>query len=245
MIQPTRTVTWGPRDTDLFDVWVPSRAPAGVTVVLIHGGFWMSQFDRTPLYPLASALAGSGLHVALLEFARVGGPDGGWPGTPHSVLAGIEAVAADPALPKTIVAVGHSSGGHLAAWVGRAGRGGQLAGVVLLAGVLDLRACDADPNGSLAIHRLLGGGPDQAPEAWAQADPMRLTLTTPAILLHGDRDADVPTWLSQNYQRARGTEQARCRLTIVPDCEHFGLVEPSHPQAYRMLVRAIGTLAAT
>lgn len=93
-----RTEITGPHQSDVYDVWEPAPHRArGVSVALIHGGFWRERYDRHHLAPLARALADDGFHVANLEYARAGMPGGGWPGTGASVLAQLTAVHADPA----------------------------------------------------------------------------------------------------------------------------------------------------
>jgi hypothetical protein len=98
---PDRTVVTGPEQTDVYDVWEPpaDRAPRGLTVALVHGGFWREQYDRHHLPPLAAALAADGFHVANLEYPRIGMPGGGWPGTGTSVSDRVESALADDQLP--------------------------------------------------------------------------------------------------------------------------------------------------
>ncbi len=83
---------------------------------------------------------------------------------------------------KPVVAVGHSAGGHLAAWA--AGRTKlpavapgaepviQIAGVISLAGVLDLGAAAREKIGNGAAIELMGGDPSELPERYAVADPL-------------------------------------------------------------------------
>lgn len=242
---PSRIIRFGPLDTDLYEVWEPSPGTAaGITVPLVHGGLWLADYDRGYLRPLANALAREGLHVALIEYARVGMPGGGWPGTGESVLAAMAAASADADLPDIHVSVGHSSGGHLVGWAASEDRAPWLRGAVTMAAVLDLHSADAaDPVASAAIRQLLGGGPNEAVGAWADADPMRQRLTVPTVVMHGRQDPDVPVQLAMLYVRSRTAQEPACRLEIVDDCDHFGLVNPGHP-AFETLVSAIRQLAA-
>ena len=73
-----RTEITGPHQSDVYDVWEPAPHRArGVSVALIHGGFWRERYDRHHLAPLARALADDGFHVANLEYARAGMPGSG------------------------------------------------------------------------------------------------------------------------------------------------------------------------
>ena len=282
---PDDTRRYAEGDTGVYETWRPRGSERGVTVALVHGGFWKAAYDRTHLRPLAAALADDGFAVASVEYPRVGMPGGGWPGTCDAVADALRAVVADPALPDRVVAVGHSAGGHLVTWCASSPDGGPrprvagLVGVVPLAGVVDLRLADDLALGDHAVRGLLGlprdtsadgdspvgaersVGADQPSGAeprsdepparptdpanpWhgipAAADPAQQRLRVPAALIHGTDDTNVPLSISQSYLAGRATDDARCRLTVVPDADHFVLVDPLDP-AYGLLVDALGT----
>lgn len=241
-----RSVRFGSAESEVYDVWDAADETGqrgGVAIVLIHGGLWQVAYDRAHLRPLGAALARNGWPVASVEYARVGMPGGGWPGTGDSVLAALAAVAADPSMPDRLVAVGHSAGGQLAVWAASNGRCPAVRGVVSLAGVLDLRLADTDDLGAGAVRSLLGGGPEQVPQWWTDADPVAGRLGSPTVLLHGAQDDLVPAEVSASYLRSRGADDAACRLEVVSGCDHFALIDPGHP-AYRGVVAAIEEVAA-
>ena len=252
---PTRTIRYAAGETGVVDVWSPPGSALGVTVALVHGGFWRAAYDRHHLAPLATALARDGFHVASVEYPRVGMPGGGWPGTCTSVVAALGAVGEDPDLPDPVVAVGHSAGGHLATWAASATTGNcavagdispatadfsRLTGVVALAGVVDL---------GLAARLGLGGGAPQAlmgdadEAGWVAADPARSRLTAPTVLLTGDVDEDVPHVVSESYAASRTLADAPCELRLLPGLGHMDLVDPGHT-AYAELVRAVRDLTS-
>ena len=112
--------SYGPDPAQFGELWVP-RAPGhrGV-VVILHGGFWQARYDLSLGRPLAADLAARGYAAWNLEYRRVSG-GGGWPGTFGDVAAGIDLLATLPVDTSRVVVVGHSAGGHLAAWAaGRA-----------------------------------------------------------------------------------------------------------------------------
>ena len=116
-------------------------------VVVIHGGFWKAEYDLSLGRPLAASLVARGWAAWNLEYRRVGN-GGGVPATLDDVAAGIDALAdVDDLDTSKVIALGHSAGGHLAAWAAARGRFERwqpervrLTGVVAQAGVLDLRS---------------------------------------------------------------------------------------------------------
>ncbi len=238
---------FGSAETEVYDAWDAAGGTVErpeVTVVLVHGGLWRAAYDRGHLRPLGAALAREGWAVASIEYARVGMPSGGWPGTGQSVLAAFTAVAGDATLPDRLVAVGHSAGGHLAVWAASNQRCSSVRGVVSLAGVVDLRLADTDDLGSGSVRALLGGGPAEVPEHWSDADPVQARLDVPAVLLHGADDDLVPPQVSESYLRSRRAADAACRVEVLPSCDHFALIDPGHA-AYPRVIVAIEEVAAS
>ncbi|MCW5953718.1 MAG: alpha/beta hydrolase, partial [Propionibacteriaceae bacterium] len=148
---PVETIGYGEDAAQVYDVRLPTAgAPAGPTVVLIHGGFWRARYDRTHLAAMAQHLADAGCPTAVLEYRRPGMLGSRYPATLADVHDGLAAVAADPRLPEPRVAVGHSAGGQLAIWAAsQPDAVGRLAAVVSLAGCVDL---------ALAVELNLGDG---------------------------------------------------------------------------------------
>jgi acetyl esterase/lipase len=174
-----------------------SGGPTQRVVVLLHGGFWKTDYDRRHLRPMAAALAAVGFLVATPEYRRVGpGGTGDWPATANDVL---EAFRALPGLldglgvrPGPTVVAGHSAGGQLALWLATAAP--EVTAVVALAPVCDLREAIRRRLGSDAVRAFLG------PVDPNQADPMVLLDDRPratVTLVHGVDDLDVPVELSR------------------------------------------------
>jgi len=229
---PARTEAYGPDPAQVYDVRLPSGAARGATVVVVHGGFWQAEFDRAHAASEAQAFADDGFHVAVLEYRRVGMPGGGWPGTVEDVAAALAAVRADAGLPSPMVLVGHSAGGHLVAWAASQPWAHGIAGVVSLAGCVDLALTAQLHLGEDAAQSLMGGEPDAAGDAaWAAADPARLSPAVPVVLLHGADDETVPVAVSRSYEQRMDRPEGGppVRLTVIPACEHFGLIDPEHP----------------
>jgi acetyl esterase/lipase len=199
-----------------MDDFPPPRSAARPAIVLIHGGFWRARYDRALMENLAQDLIRGGWMVANIEYRRIGN-GGGWPATFDDVLREVDRTpAAD------IVTIGHSAGGHLAFWVA-AERG--IAGAVSQAGVLDLRAAHMDRVGGSSVTELLGGTPLDYPDRYKCASPSeRLPLRVPQLVLHGDRDGDVPVAMSRRYveaARAAGDDVEYVELGGVGHYEHL------------------------
>ena len=241
---PDRTEVTGPEQTDVYDVWEPTSERArGITVALLHGGFWREQYDRSHQSPLAEALARDGFHVANLEYPRIGMPGGGWPGTGRAVLERIQAVHADSHLPDRVVVVGHSAGGHLALWLASEDRVPWLTGVVALAPAADLGEVDRLHLSGDAARALLGGTPEDAPEAWADADPARQRLTVPAVVVTGELDDVVPVSVVERYVATRGPDEP-LHTAVARGADHFDVIDPA-ATAYLLVLAEIEELALT
>lgn len=246
---PDATVDYGDHPDQIADLRGPARTgPPQPLVVVLHGGFWRADYDRTHTGPLATALAALGYPVAQLEYRRTGQPGGGWPGTLVDVLAGVAALPrlATEALPGRVAAgapilLGHSAGGHLALYVA-ANAPATVAGVLALAPVADLVEAyrlDLDDG---AVAALLGGGPDEFPDRYATADPRRsVLLQTRTVVVHGSLDRQVPVAMSRAYVSAARAAGSATSLLELPECEHFGLIDPISP-AWPQVVDALQSL---
>src|ERR1700678_3386874 len=115
-----RTVPYGPSRVQVGDLYLPD-APRPPVVCLLHGGYWRMPYGRRYIAPVALDLVSRGFAVWSLEYRRVGGVGGGWPGTLQDVGAGIDHLATlaaegvDVDLAR-VTAIGHSAGGQLALW---------------------------------------------------------------------------------------------------------------------------------
>ncbi|GAA3742668.1 alpha/beta hydrolase [Plantactinospora mayteni] len=225
---------YGAGPEHVADLRLPAEpaGPAQPLVVVVHGGFWRAEYDRRHTGPLAADLAARGYPVAQLEYRRTGQPGGGWPGTFDDVAAGIAALpglveAVLPAgrmAPGPPILLGHSAGGHLALWAALRAPAG-VRGVLALAPVLDLaEAYRLDLDGG-AVAALLGGGPEDVPDLYATADPTRSAAPpVPASIVHGTLDRQVPVEPSRRY--AAGATSTDLRFVELPECEHFGVIDP-------------------
>ena len=204
---------FGTDRSQVADLHRPDGTGPHPVVVLLHGGYWQTRFSKLICRPLALDLAGRGFAVWNLEYRRLGdgrGGGGGWPMTFDDVACGIDSLAELPGLDLSrVVLVGHSAGGPLALWAasrprlppGAVGARPRVvaASVVALAPVTDLlRARDH-------AEVLLGGAPEEQPERWQQADPVRAGAPgVPVLVVHPTGDETVPVARSRTYAEITG-----------------------------------------
>jgi pimeloyl-ACP methyl ester carboxylesterase len=249
---------WG----ELFLPELPDGGKHGGVVVVIHGGYWRSQYGAELGEPLAEDLAVHGMAAWNLEYRRAGN-GGGWPYTFQDILAGIhklqELTGPHSLDLAEVVALGHSAGGHLAVWaagrdrlgalgleaehreVGANAAGVRLTGVVSQSGVLNLAEAERRNLSDGAVANLLGGPSSEFPGRHRYADPMAvLPLGVPVHAVHAMEDEDVPLVMSEAYVEASLGGQVPAQLVTVPG-DHFALIDPTVP-AYmkcRELVREL------
>lgn len=234
-----RVIRYGPSASQFVELTAPTTAGAPLAV-LLHGGFWKSAYGAELARPLVPSLLDQGWAALVVEYRRVG-DGGGYPATLDDVAAAVDLLAgldADVDLTR-VVAVGHSAGGHLAAWLAARGRlpddapGARpqvtVSAVVAQAGVLDLRAAAVDRLGDDAVVRFLGGSPEQAPRAYALADPTAaLPLGVPVLCVHGLQDDTVP--LSQSTTFAERAVAAGDPVGVrLVDGDHYVVIDPAGP----------------
>jgi acetyl esterase/lipase len=211
--------------------WADLVRPAGPSlgvVVVIHGGFWKAQYDASLGVPLARDLAERGWTAWNLEYRRVGN-GGGRPQTFDDVAAGIDLLAEVDGLDlRTVLTLGHSAGGHLAAWAAARGRYERwpevvpVTGVVSQAGVLDLSAGAEAGLGAGAVESFVGGPPGPS---YDEVDPLRqVPLDVPLRCVHGREDDVVPLTQSTTYVERARAAGADAELLEVPG-DHFVLLD--------------------
>lgn len=121
--KPDATIPYGRDDLQVIDIWKPKvQGELSPAVIMIHGGCWQTKIaERDLMNWIANDLREHGVGVWNIEYRCVD-TGGGYPATYQDVGR-----AAD-LFPKlaagygfktdTIIAIGHSAGGHLALWLG-------------------------------------------------------------------------------------------------------------------------------
>ncbi|WP_298752243.1 alpha/beta hydrolase [uncultured Serinicoccus sp.] len=228
--QRSGRISYGDHPSQWAERQVPD-GPSRGTVVVLHGGFWRDAYGADLGEPLAADLLARGWSTLNVEYRRVGG-GGGYPQTFDDVHAAIELLggeeSGDGDGTGPVVTLGHSAGGHLAAWAAArldAGWPGRtrVTHVVSQAGVLDLGTAYQERLGSGAARDLVGFGPDDP--RFAAVDPIRqVPLGAPVWALHAPDDGQVPISQSQDYVTASREAGGTAELVEVTG-GHFDLID--------------------
>lgn len=252
-------VTYGPAPSQFAELRLPrkdgSRAARDSgqhpTVLLLHGGCWLSAYGVDHVAGIAESLRQAGFAVLAAEYRRVGEKGAGVPGTFDDVRAAydsLRAIAPRYGLDTArVLVMGHSAGGHLALWLASE-PGVRVRGVIALAGVTDLAAFAAPSGCGSAVPRLMGGRPAPGDRAGTVAEldarpslPARYAVASPitragpppgtrVVLVVADADRVVPMAQSEAYlARFPSTESL-----AVPG-GHFDLVAPWTPAWARIV----------
>jgi acetyl esterase/lipase len=252
---------YGPGPQQFGELRLPTTAPGKrPVVVLVHGGCWRSAYSLAHDAPAATALAQAGYVVWLPEYRRIGDPGGGWPGTFDDVALAIDHVrllaARYPAIDTNrVVLAGHSAGGELVMWAAARRTGIRTpgleatatplkpAGVLSLAGVLDLAAFGASPGGcNSSVSLLVGGSPSEHADRYAAVSPIEApAVGVPIRLVHGAADPIVPPSQSERFAAHARSLGDRVEATLVPGAGHFDLVAPG-AAAWPSVLRALRAL---
>jgi len=208
------------------------------TVVLLHGGFWLADYGLDQMNPLVEAFTDLGFATWNVEYRRIG-LGGGYPNTLADVAAAIDRLTGKDLpgrLAENVVLIGHSAGGHLAAWA--ASRtdetpGGtpkvRPRGAVSLAGLLDLTGAGNDPRTAQGVSTFMGGGPAAVPASYALADPSLLVpAPCPVWAVTAREDVTVPPEQSITYVARARTAGGDAERVEVPG-DHFTLIDPTSP----------------
>jgi acetyl esterase/lipase len=228
------------------DLRLPARrAPAGgyPVAIVIHGGAWHVDWTSDYTAPFAEALTSVGIATWNIEFRRLGNTGGGYPGTFIDVGQAADVLRrlaeTYPLDLSRVVAVGHSSGGHLALWL--AGRGSlpassamrgtdplPLAGVVSLAGVNDLEYA-LTLGDRTDVLDLVGGGPAAAARLATTSPRRLLPLGVPQVLMVGSQDEAWRIEMTRRYAAAAAEAGDAVELRILDGAKHADVVDPSGP----------------
>jgi acetyl esterase/lipase len=230
LASPPDLHAYGQHPSQVCELLVPAGEGPHRVAVLIHGGFWRQRYGRELQGRIARDLVARGWAAWNVEYRRLGG-GGGWPHTFDDAAAAIDALAdhGDRLDLSRVVAIGHSAGGQLAVWAAtRPEARVRLTGVVAQAGALDLHELSRLGTSDGVVRQLLAGTPAEVPRRYEATSPARrLPVGIPLLLVHGERDDDVPVHVSREFAAAATDAGDACDLVVIDDEGHYEHLEPS------------------
>ncbi|MDD5707562.1 MAG: alpha/beta hydrolase [Kiritimatiellae bacterium] len=221
---------------DLYLPKCPEGAPAAL---LIHGGSWRS-LDKQHLANVATMLVELGYGVFSINYRLV--TNAPWPACREDCMAAARFLAdarrsaMRPLNRRRLLIVGATAGGHLALMTGLRLPREQVAGIVSLAAVTDLRSqisattCDAFPE---AFWRRFFGSEDVSPTMRLEASPVAIVPPHPPPLLciHNVFDDQIRMEQSEHIIAACREQGGQAELFSFngPPKEHGFWLDPAAP----------------
>ena len=240
------THPYGSDPSQLGELFLPSGNGPFAVVVVVHGGYWKAQYDRSLMTDLCLDLAAHGPPRGISSTDASGrGADGRRPSW-TSLRSRPPRRSRGAARSVAVVAVGHSAGGQLALWAASrrtlpADAPGAdprvvIGAAVSQAGLLDLMLAAALTPSSTPTRALLGD-PSVHYERYVLASPReRLPLGIPQLVLHGDRDNSVSMRIATSYAAAARDAGDTCGSS----CSHARVTSSTSTRTAKR-----GTLLAT
>lgn len=243
-LQADHRIYFGEDSLQFGDLWLPEDE-IELTVILIHGGCWLSVYPGVELMnPMADELRNRGFAVWNLEYRRIGHDGGGYPGTFLDIANGadyLKVIAQEYQLDlSNVIVSGHSAGGHLATWL--ASRHNitepsplysrdpiSVSGVISLAGINDLERYaryGSSSCGSNTIESLVDLE-NRGDNAYLDTSPLRLLpIQAPFVEVVAAFDAPVPPFFGYHFVEAMKSRGEDATLVLLPEAGHFEMISP-------------------
>lgn len=185
-------VRYGQHHRQMLEAFVPAE-PAKVLVLLIHGGSWVAG-DKGQLAPVGRYLAKQGFSAVTMNYRLA--PEVTYEGILDDIASVIKLIEADPQLygledSFSLVTMGYSAGGHLAALVSLSEERLQVRPVSLcvsFAGIYDLGRIVRGDDGPILVEpttMLIG---EESEKAGSPVALVQENESTSFLLFWGDND---------------------------------------------------------
>ena len=222
----------------------PARDPARPALVVLHGWGEAGAPGAPRVEPLARRLAENGyvaLALSMRGWPRSGGQDDCGSEQPDDIVKAVDWLAALPGVdPDRIGAMGLSQGGQVALLA--AARTPRIKAVVAYYPVTDIglwqRTTSIQRLRDHHIPRVCGSGTFRSPVYVAQK------IGAAVLLVHGDRDARVPTEQSIKMQEALQKANRTVDLQLIAGAGH-GFDSTQRDEAWALTARFLATHLAS
>ena len=201
-----------------LDLMIPLGPGPYPVVLLVHGGGWIAG-KRDEMFHEGLMLVEQGIAAALVEYRLAREKDSSFPAAVQDLRCAVRYLRARAGThrldPRRVMAMGTSSGGHLAALLATAGddkllddtacphraHPATILGAVVFSAPLDLRPFMGPRVPDLIIKTFLGESPLDRPDLAAQASPITYLDPDdpPLLVIHGADDILVPPDLSRRF----------------------------------------------
>jgi acetyl esterase/lipase len=223
--------TTGSAEVDA-EIAVPSGDGPFPSVVLVHGGGWVTGSPDL-LAPLSDFLVEHGYLTVNTNYALSDFEKAGFPEAVDDVACAVRLAATHPDSDGSVAVVGHSAGAHIGALVALTGDryaadcphpgSGVPERFVGLAGPYDVSRL------GVAIVAFFGAGPEQAPDVWEAGNPQLLTDENTALdslIIYGDEDGLVDASFALDFFEALSLSGSTALLELVEGARHNEVHDP-------------------
>jgi len=243
MINPIKKIIHYGSDSQQYGQLIKhNNAKKSPVVVVIHGGYWKDNHsvDSYPTTAIVDYLTSLDVSIWNLEYRRMESlgenSKAPWPAVHQDIADGIDFLAeicVEENLDLSrILIIGHSAGGHLAAWASSRAQipstsvlfkpsALKIQSVLSIAGILNLSHCEDVDQPEQAL-RLMEGSYDQFPERYQACDPNLLHNSCVDLsIMHGNEDKCVEISQTLSYcENASGNVEK----IILPQADHFSML---------------------
>ncbi len=261
MAKSLNDVAYGTEDQQVLDVYAPAT-PNGGAIIWLHGGGWadldgatdtLASEEQAGMQPVVQAMYRRGWTVFSVRYS--GTDEATFPKPLQDVKQAVRWVKVHASefgvSPNSVVAMGFSAGGHLAAMLGvtagtfepavpaaLAGVTSKVAAVVSIAGVLDPATFPyrygLPPGNASGVAALMGC--PETPSKWATCNPLLLQQTRVTTF---DDPSDAPIYIVQGARdgivdpvtQGRNPYNSMVK-TMGDDKVWFDLIDTGNAQSY-------------
>ena len=243
-LQADHRIYFGEDSLQFGDLWLPDDEIRN-TIILIHGGCWLSAYPGVELMnPMAAELRNQGFAIWNLEYRRIGHDGGGYPGTFLDIANGadyLRIVAEEYHLDlSNVIVSGHSAGGHLATWLASRHHITDtsplyspdpipVSAAISLAGINDLERYaryGSSSCGDLTIETLVNFE-ERGEDSYLDTSPIKLLpMDIPFVEVVAAFDAPVPPFFGYHFVETMKNGGDEANLLLLPNAGHFEMIAP-------------------